>query len=77
MNLARTRIHVRRDLIAIDKRDGTNSRAVGVETTGMRKRYGRSVSIKGPAKVIYSPGKPLNCGARAWIETFADVVVHG
>lgn len=30
------------------------------------------------AKVVYSPNKPLSCGARVWIETMNDVrtVVH-
>lgn len=73
--MARSRIHVRRDLIAADRKNGTNSAALGVETTGMRKRYGRTVVIHGPTKVIYSPDKPLNCGARAWIETFGRIEV--
>lgn len=71
-----TRIHVRRDLIAKDKKEGTNSRAIGVETSGKRKRYGRRVTIKGPVEFIYSPTKPLKCGARAWAETSSDVIVH-
>ncbi len=29
---------------------------------------GHSVAIVGGAKVIYSPDKPLACGARVWIE---------
>ena len=32
------------------------------------------VEINGPSKVIYSPDKPLSCGARLWIETDAEVV---
>lgn len=67
--MALSRIHVRRDLIAKDKKLGTSSKAIGVETTGMKKRYGKSVIIFGPSKVVYSPDKPLHCGARAWIET--------
>ena len=70
-----TRIHVRRDLIAADKKHGTNSKAIGIETSGMKKRYGRSVIIFGPSRVVYSPDKPLNCGARCWIETKAAVGV--
>lgn len=31
-------------------------------------RFGEEV-----AKVIYSPEKPLSCGARVWIETSADI----
>lgn len=35
--------------------------------------YYREVEIDGPCKIIYSPDKPLPCGARVWIETFANV----
>lgn len=31
------------------------------------------VVINGPAKVIYSPDKPLSCGAKVWIETESEV----
>jgi hypothetical protein len=71
-----TRIHVRRDIIAADKKAGTESCAIGIETTGMRKRYGRSVTVDGPVKFIYRPSKPLSCGARAWAETQGKVTVH-
>lgn len=42
-------------------------------------KYGRSnvyaheVEIDGPSRVVYSTGKPLSCGARVWLETFATV----
>lgn len=72
----RTRIHVRRDLIARDRKLNQNSPAIGVETSGMRKRYGRSITITGPSKVVYRPSRPLSCGARAWMETYAKVIVH-
>lgn len=71
-----TRIHVRRDIIAKDKKTGLVGNAVGVETTGQRKRYGVSVTINGPSRIIYRPEKPLKCGAKCWIETMAPVVVH-
>ena len=71
-----TRIHVRRDIIAGDRKHGTNRPAIGVETTGMRKRYGRRVTIHGPVTFFYKPDRPLRCGARAWAETEADVTVH-
>lgn len=29
------------------------------------------------AKIIYSPDKPLDCGARVWIETYHEVEVTG
>lgn len=72
--MPRSRIHVRRDLIAKDKKNGTYSNALGVETSGRRKRYAKKVLLIGPkgevmGEVIYNPNKPLKCGARAWIET--------
>lgn len=36
-------------------------------------QYGMSVKIMGLSTVIYSPEKPLKCGARCWIETEGDV----
>lgn len=42
---------------------------------GRRRAYGHNVSINGPCRVVYSPDKPLLCGARLWIETDAEVQV--
>jgi len=39
-------------------------------------KYGSNVVINGPSKVIYSPDKPLGCGAKVWIETDSDVLVE-
>ena len=35
--------------------------------------YAHEIEILGPSKIVYSPDKPLSCGARVWIETDADV----
>ena len=35
------------------------------------------VDVHGPSTVVYSPYKPLACGAKVWIETDAEVTVHG
>ena len=35
--------------------------------------YANSVVIHGPSKVVYSPDKPLSCGARVWVETESKV----
>lgn len=37
--------------------------------------HGTSVDIRGASRLVYSPGKPLSCGARVWIETKAEVEV--
>lgn len=39
--------------------------------------YAREVEITGPCKVVYSPDKPLSCGARVWIETESEVIIDG
>lgn len=39
-------------------------------------RYGNNVVIHGPSRVVYSPDKPLSCGARVWIETDCEVEVE-
>ena len=38
--------------------------------------YARSVDIDGPSRIVYSPDKPLACGAKVWIETDADITVY-
>ena len=37
--------------------------------------YSNSVEILGPSKIVYSPDKPLSCGARVWIETTSEVII--
>lgn len=37
--------------------------------------YAHEVAIDGPSKVVYSPDKPLSCGARVWIETESKVEI--
>lgn len=38
--------------------------------------YANSVLIEGPSRVVYSPDKPLSCGARVWIETEGKVTIE-
>jgi hypothetical protein len=33
--------------------------------------YGQDGKVA--AKIVYSPGKPLSCGAKVWIETYGKV----
>ena len=35
--------------------------------------YAHEVEFTGPARVVYSPNKPLSCGARVWMETQSPV----
>ena len=74
-NTKRKRIHINRHVMARNKKQQEDRPAIGVEILGMQKVYGHSVSILGPSRVIHAEDKPLKCGARAWVETTAPVVV--
>lgn len=37
--------------------------------------YANEVEILGPSRVVYSPDKPLSCGARVWIECQGEVKI--
>jgi len=64
-------IHVNRQHIAMNAKDGKNRPVYTIKDKG-RVRYAREVIINGPSRLVYN-GNQLSCGARAWIETSSDV----
>ena len=54
-----------------NNKDGGDRPVITVKTYNTNE-YASEVSINGPSKVIYSPSKPLSCGARVWIEADYD-----
>jgi hypothetical protein len=68
------RIHINQHVIRANKKNGTNDPAITVKTYECN-IYAHRVDIKGPSTVVYSPNKPLSCGARVWIETSAQVCI--
>ena len=70
----KTRIHVNQHKIKANKKHGTNDPVITVKTSKSN-TYGHEVKINGSSKVIYSPDKPLSCGAKVWIETESEGVV--
>ena len=66
------RIHINQHVIRANKKNGTNDPCITVKTS-RQNIYANSVEIHGASTVIYSPDKPLSCGARVWIETDAPV----
>lgn len=66
-------IHVNRTHIAMNAKDGGN-RPIYTIKQGNKTRYAREVQIEGPCKMVYD-GRQLRCGARAWIETEAALVL--
>ena len=62
------RIHINQHKIRANKKYDTNEPVITVKTYKTND-YGHEVYIKGDSKVVYSPNKPLACGAKVWIET--------
>lgn len=74
----KTIIHVNQHNIKANK-DGANRPVISCKTYKSNK-YGHEAIIydkKGNevAKIIYSPNKPLSCGAKVWIETKNEITV--
>ena len=70
----KTKIHVNQHVVRSNKKYGKKEPVLTVKTYKSN-TYAHEVEINGPSKVIYSPDKPLSCGARVWIETESEVVV--
>jgi hypothetical protein len=69
-----TRIHVNQHIIRRNAKTGEHGPVLTVKAGGGN-TYAHAVQILGPSTVVYSPCKPLSCGARVWIETKAEVVI--
>lgn len=65
-------IHVNRQHIGMNAKDGGNRPVYTLKDKKGRTRYAREVVIMGPSRLVYD-GRQLRCGARAWIETDAPV----
>jgi hypothetical protein len=68
----KTIIHVNQFHIKSNRKNNTSLPVFTVKTYKSNTRC-NEVIIMGPSKIVYSPDKPLSCGARAWIETQAKV----
>jgi hypothetical protein len=72
----KTIIHVNQHIIKSNRIHKENGPVLTVKQ-GKTNTYGHEVSIDGPSKIVYSPDKPLSCGARVWIETESNVTIIG
>ena len=68
------RIHINQHVIRANKKNGTNDPVITVKTS-KNNHYTYAAEIDGLSRVVYSPDKPLSCGARVWIETDAVVTL--
>ena len=70
------RIHINQHIIKRNSKTGERNPVITVKTY-QSNDYAHQVTIKGDSKVIYSPYKPLQCGAKVWIETDSEVILEG
>lgn len=70
-----TIIHINRNILQQNEKHDTSKPICRVEVKG-KTWYGSKVDILGPSTMIYSPNKPRSCGAKLWIETHSEVVIH-
>jgi hypothetical protein len=69
----KTVIHVNQHIIKANRKTGAEAPVLTVKTY-KGNTYCHEARITGPSKVVYSPSKPLSCGAHVWIETQAEVL---
>lgn len=70
----KTIIHVNQHEVKANSKNKTNNPVLTVKTY-KENIYAHEVIIKGDSKVVYSPDKPLSCGAKVWIETQSEVEI--
>lgn len=63
----KTVIHVNQHKIRSNLKNNACEPVITVKTY-KNNTYCNGVKINGPSEVIYSPNKPLSCGARVWVE---------
>jgi hypothetical protein len=69
----KTIIHVNQHVIKANGKTGERNPTLTVKTYKSN-IYASEVEILGPPKIVYSPDKPLSCGAKVWIETHSEVL---
>ena len=70
----KTFIHVNQHVIKSNKKNEVEEPVLTVKTYKSN-TYAHEVNIKGDSKIVYSPDKPLSCGAHVWIETQSEVEI--
>ena len=72
----KAKIHINQHKIRRNTKTGEREPVITVKTYKSNE-YATDVTIDGPSKLVYSPDKPLSCGAKVWIEAEYEDVVLG
>jgi hypothetical protein len=67
-------IHINQHIIKRNSKTGERNPAITIKTYNSN-LYAHKVIIHGPSKLVYSPDKPLSCGAKCWLETNSEVEI--
>jgi len=70
------RIHVNQHVIKANAKNGESNPIFTIKQGG-KNTYAYNVKVKGEMELVYSPDKPLSCGAKVWIETKGNIEVDG
>ena len=63
----KAKIHINQHIIRANAKNDERNPVITVKTYKSNE-YAHKICINGPSEVIYSPDKPLSCGAKVWIE---------
>ena len=69
---AKTIVHVNTNIIQQNQKTSHKKPVITVKQ-GNNNQYGYEVEIPGGCRVVYSPTRPLSCGAKVWIESLYPV----
>jgi hypothetical protein len=71
-------IHVNQHVIRRNQKTGERAAPITIRVGRKTQRTNVAIIVDADggqvAKIVYSPDKPLSCGARVWIETGLEVV---
>ena len=61
-------VHINKNAIGRNIRKKPKEREAVIGIKGAQLGYVHHLEIPAPCRIVYSPDKPLHCGARVWIE---------
>ena len=69
------RIHINQHHIKHNAKNSDDKKDVITVKTSSYNHYCSEVTIHGNSTLVYSPEKPLSCGAKVWLETSHGVTL--
>jgi hypothetical protein len=67
------RIHVNQHVIRANAKNNETKPCITVKTSKSNRYCHEARVVCGETRIVYSPDKPLSCGAKVWIETESAV----